>query len=267
MAKSSRTPAQPAGLTEGFRELAAVVTGAGSGMGRATALALARHGLAVAVLDRNEEAAKATTDLIIGDGGRAHAYKVDVSRSREVDRAFAKIQKKLGPVGYLVNIAGIDELCPLEKITDEAWARMFSIAVNGCFYCCRAALPGMMERGFGSIVNMSSLHAVRGQAGRTHYAASKAAIMGLTKSLAREKAALGIRVNGVAPGPIDTPLWRSGRGGGALTKDIAERVKVIPLGRLGTAEEIAEIFVFLLSSHASYITGQIVTADGGEIMP
>ena len=91
--------------------------------------------------------------------------------------------------------------------------------------------------------------------------------MGLTKSLAREKAVYGIRVNGVAPGPIDTPLWRSGRGGGTLTKDIAERVKIIPLGRLGTAEEIAEIFVFLLSDRASYITGQIVTADGGEVMP
>ena len=254
-------------FAEGFRNQVVVITGAGSGIGRATALTLARRGLSVAVLDNNRERAHATVESIATTGGKARAYVVDVSRSKQVDRVFARIAKQLGPVGYLVNIAGVDAVSPLEKITDDGWARMFAVAVNGCFYCCRAALPGMMERRFGSIVNMSSLHAIRGQSNRAHYAASKAAIIGLTKSLAREKAPYGIRVNAVAPGPIDTPLWRAGRGAAGLKMDIAERVKVIPLGRLGSAGEIAESFTFLLSDHASYVTGHVLTADGGEIMP
>ena len=254
-------------VERGFLDQAAVVTGAGSGMGRATALALAARGLRVAVLDLNIAAARESVAMIAGADGLAREYQLDVAKSKDVDKVFARVTKDLGPIGYLVNIAGHDAVCPMEKITDEEWSRMFAVAVNGCFYCCRAVLPGMMARRFGSIVNMSSLHAVRGQAGRTHYAAAKGAIMGLTKSLAREKAGDGIRVNAVAPGPIDTPLWRSGRGGGALTKDIAERVKVIPLGRLGRPEEIAELILYLLSGQASYITGQVITADGGEIMP
>ena len=253
-------------LAEGFRDFTAVVTGAGSGMGRATAIAAARRGLRVAVLDRNLETAQDTAAAITQAGGKARAYKVDVSKSKEVDKAFVRIAKDLGPVGYLANIAGTDGRAPLEKLTDADWLNMFAVAVNGCFFCCRAALPGMMERGFGSIVNMSSLHAQRGQAEMAHYAAGKGAIIGLTKSLAREKGALGIRVNAVAPGPIDTPLWRKGRAGASLKRDIVERVKVIPLGRLGNAEEIAEAFIYLLSDHASYITGHVLTADGGEIM-
>jgi 2-hydroxycyclohexanecarboxyl-CoA dehydrogenase len=252
---------------EGFRDQAALVTGAGSGMGRATALALARRKLAIAILDRDGAAARATAKTILDGGGRALALPVDVSRSAEVNAAFRRITAKLGPVGYLVNIAGIDDLVPMEKISDKAWAEMFAVAVNGTFYCCRAALPDMMTRRFGRIANMSSLHAVRGQAGRTHYAASKAAIIGLTKSLAREKAGYNIRVNAVAPGPIDTKLWRAGRSGAQLKRDMAARSTIIPLGRLGRVEEIAEVFVFLLSERSSYMTGALVTADGGEIMP
>lgn len=252
---------------EGFLDLTAVVTGAASGMGRATAEALARRGLRIALLDRDGDAVESVAQLIASRGARVKAYKVDVSSSAQVNKAFTRIAKELGPVGYLANIAGIDQAAPCEEITDRDWDRMFAVAVNGCFYCCRAALPGMMERGYGSIVNMSSLHAMRGQANRVHYAGSKAAIMGMTKSLAREKAVNGIRVNAVAPGPIDTPLWRGNRSDKSLKGDIAERVKVIPLGRLGTAGEIAETFVFLLSDRAGYITGHVLTADGGESMP
>jgi NAD(P)-dependent dehydrogenase (short-subunit alcohol dehydrogenase family) len=252
---------------EGFYDQAAIVTGAGSGMGRATALALAKRGVGVAILDRNGKAADATAATITKGGGRALALATDVSKSREVDTAFRRVTAKLGPVGYLVNIAGTDGLSPLEKITDAAWADMFAVAVNGCFYATRAVLPDMMKRRFGRIVNMSSLHAVRGQAGRCHYSAAKGAIMAMSKSLAREKAAFNIRVNAVAPGPIDTPLWRAGRQGASLKRDMAQRSTVIPIGRLGQPEEIAALIIFLLSERSSYMTGALVTIDGGEIMP
>jgi NAD(P)-dependent dehydrogenase (short-subunit alcohol dehydrogenase family) len=131
---------------------------------------------------------------------------------------------------------------------------------------CRAVLPGMMERRAGAIVNMSSLHALNGQIGSAHYAASKAAVLGWTRSLAREKGPLGIRVNAVAPGPIDTRFWR-----GTMTEDDyqtakAGRVATIPLGRLGQAHEVAETIVFLLGSGAAFITGQVISIGGGEIM-
>ena len=138
MAKASRTPAKQAETTDGFHDLAAVVTGAGSGMGRATALLLASRGLMVAVLDRSLETARATADEIIAAGGRAKAFRADVSKSKEINRIFVQIAADLGPIGYLVNIAGHDGFSPLETISDDEWSRMFAVAVDGCFYCCRA---------------------------------------------------------------------------------------------------------------------------------
>lgn len=251
---------------EEFFGYAAIVTGAGSGMGRATALALGRRRVAVAVVDRDGSSAEETVTAIEAEGGTAELFVLDVSNARRVEATVKRIGQRLGPIGYLVNIAGHDGLGALETLSDEDWMRMFAVTVHGAFFMCRASLPAMMEHRFGRIVNMSSLHAICGQAGRTHYAAAKAAIIGLTKSLAREKAALNIRVNAVAPGPIDTPLWRAGRGGARLRRDMTERATVIPLGRLGRPEEIADAIVFLLSERSSYITGAVLTADGGEIM-
>jgi 3-oxoacyl-[acyl-carrier protein] reductase len=143
---------------------------------------------------------------------------------------------------------------------------MLAVHLNGTFYTCRAVVPGMVARRSGAVVNMSSLHALRGQANGAHYAAAKGGIIGFTKSLAREVSPHGVRVNAVAPGPIDTPLWRSGATGPALEARKRERAKVIPLGRLGEAAEVAGAVLFLLSPAASYATGQVISVNGGELM-
>ena len=244
----------------------AFVTGGGSGMGRETARLLAEAGAQVTICDRDGEAARKTAEIVEQAGGTARADQVDVSDSSAVDRAVAAAADAFGPIDALVNIAGIYRIAAVEDIADEDWARMFAVHVNGTFYTCRAALPGMIAARSGAIVNMSSLHAVRGQANAAHYAAAKGAIIGLTKSIAREKGPLGIRANAVAPGPIDTPLWRGAVPPDEIDTVMAKRSEVIPMGRLGAPAEVAQTIVHLLSPAASYITGQVVTIDGGESM-
>ena len=166
-----------------------------------------------------------------------------------------------------MNGAGAFFSGPIETLDDETWQRCFAINAFGVFYVCRALLPGMMKRRQGVIVNISSLHAQNGQPNASLYAAAKGAVMAFTKSLAREKASFGIRANMVAPGPIDTPFWRNAMVTDNLDTVIAQRVKTIPLGRLGQPEDVAKVIVFLLSSSSAYMTGQVVTVGGGEIMP
>ena len=244
----------------------AFVTGGGSGMGRETARLLAEAGARVTVCDRDGDAARETVKIVEEAGGIARAAEVDVSDSGAVNRAVAAAADAFGPIDALVNIAGIYRIAAVEDIADEDWARMFAVHVNGTFYTCRAALPGMIAARSGAIVNMSSLHAVRGQANAAHYAAAKGAIIGLTKSIAREKGPFGIRANAVAPGPIDTPLWRGAVPPDEIDAVMAKRSEVIPMGRLGAPAEVAQTIVHLLSPAASYITGQVVTIDGGESM-
>jgi NAD(P)-dependent dehydrogenase (short-subunit alcohol dehydrogenase family) len=253
-------------MITGLAGKTAFITGGGGGMGRETALLLAREGASVAVADLKGDAAQSTVDAIKQAGGKAAPLEVDVTNSKRVEAAVREAEAALGPIDRLVNIAGIYQSIEIEKITDDDWAKMFSVHVNGTFYCCRAVLGGMIARRSGAIVNMASLHALRGQAMAAHYAAAKGAIIGLTKSIAREKAPLGIRANAVAPGPIDTPLWRGWIDPAKLDDTKRERSKVIPLGRLGEATEIAPVIVFLLGEGASYITGQVIVIDGGELM-
>lgn len=244
----------------------ALVVGAGSGIARETALILGAEGVAVAAADLDAGRAEATAAAIREAGGRAAAYPLDVTDPAAVAAIVAAAERAHGPVECLVNCAGIYQTRAVEAITDADWARMFAIHVNGTFHTCRAVLPGMLARKSGAIVNTTSLHALRGQAHAAHYAAAKGAILAFTKSLAREKAPDGIRANMVAPGPIDTPLWRGTMAAEEIARAKAARSRIIPMGRLGEAAEIAPTIVFLLSPLASYITGQAVTIDGGELM-
>ncbi len=253
-------------MTDGLHGKTALITGAGGGIGRATALTLARDGARIASLDLDGDAARETAAAVEKGGGTAWASALDVSDSAAVAAGIGEAERALGPIDCLVNIAGIYRVVDAENITDDDWRRMFAIHVDGTFYCCRTVLSGMIARGAGAIVNTASLHAIRGQAGAVHYSAAKGAIVGLTKALAREKAEANIRVNAVAPGPIDTPLFRGAIPPGEADVLIAKRTSIIPMGRLGRVDEVAGVIAFLLSDAASYMTGQIVTIDGGEVM-
>ena len=250
-----------------FSNKHAVVTGSGSGIGRATAIELAKGGAVLSLLDLDPEGLQETARLVEAAGSRAETLQLDVTDSRQVNAILAKVELMSGVPDYLVNAAGVFFAGPVHSLTDEALLKCFSVNTFGPFYTCRALLPGMTKRGSGAIVNVSSLHAQNGQPNAASYAASKGAVMAFTKSLAREVAADGIRANIVAPGPIDTPFWRRSMVTDDAASVIARRVKTIPLGRLGEPVDVARVIVFLLSSSAAYMTGQVVTVGGGEIMP
>ena len=230
----------------------ALVTGAGSGMGRELVHVLAERGVTVAVVDIRAEAAAQTIEGLAELRNQARAYALDVSDSTAVANVVAAVERDLGPIAHLANLAGIHDFRAIEDITDLMWDRMMRVNVYGQFYTCRAVLSGMVARRAGTIVNMSSIHAVRGEARGAHYA--------------REKAPFNVRANSVAPGPIDTPLWRGDRSDEVNAAIMQKRSQVIPIGRLGQAREVAEVIAFLLSPQSSYVTGQTFNIDGGEVM-
>lgn len=244
----------------------AFVTGGGGGIGGATAERLAENGVAVAVADFKVEHATTVADRISAAGGTACALALDVTDSAAVIAAVAEAESVLGPIDQLVNTAGIFRWAEMEDISDEEFEQMFRVHVFGLHSMCRTVVPGMVARGAGAVVNVTSIHAIRGQTLTAHYSAAKGAILSYTKALAREKSPMGIRINAVAPGPINTPLWRGDMNPAELEQKMADRSTVIALGRLGTADEVAAGIVFLLSPAASYLTGHIMTIDGGEVM-
>jgi NAD(P)-dependent dehydrogenase (short-subunit alcohol dehydrogenase family) len=260
----------------------AVVTGGGSGIGRAIALRFAAEGARVAVADVNEEAATRVGSEIAAHGGGGRGHRVDVAASNEVDRFFARVVEEFGSVDVLVNNAGIGQLSDelqqhlmttaaanfgggprrslgvTSRMGDAEWRRMLEIHLFGTFYCTRAALRVMEEKNRGAIVNMASVAGLAGIPGLAHYGAAKAGIIGFTKSVAQEVGAGNIRVNAIAPGWIDTPM----------TADIPPFLREMtlmrtPLGRSGQPEEIAAVALFLVSDEASFVTGQVVSPNGG----
>jgi NAD(P)-dependent dehydrogenase (short-subunit alcohol dehydrogenase family) len=247
-----------------FTDRVAVVTGAGRGVGRAIALGLAAEGASVVVNDVRAAQVQAVADEIAASGGRSMSAVADISRSAEVDAMIRQAVDMFGTVDLLVNNAGILQLkVPLETITDEDWARSFGVNLNGAFYCMRAVLPIMKAKHWGRIVNVSSSAGRSTSAnGGAHYTASKAALLGLTRHAARENAAYGINVNAVAPASLDTDMAREAAGIEHLERSRAS----IPVGRLGTPNDVAPAVLFLLSDAASFITGATLDINGGLLM-
>ena len=235
------------------------ITGASGGIGSAAAQLFAQRGYRVAIgYCRGKEAAEALCAVLRKDGADAVAVQADVADAAAVCAAHAQIVEALGEVDVLVNNAGIAQQKLFTDLTQDDWHRMFSVHVDGAFHCCRAVLPHMIHEKRGKIVNVSSVWGLRGASCEVHYAASKAALVGLTRSLACELGPSGICVNCVAPGVIDTPM--NAMHSPQTMDALAEQT---PLSRIGTAEEAAQAIVFLASPAADFITGQVLCADGG----
>jgi 3-oxoacyl-[acyl-carrier protein] reductase len=237
----------------------ALVTGASRGLGKAIALALAAEGASIAAVARSEDALKDTVETIRAAGGTVEPYAVDVADS--ADAAVEKIAARFQHIDILVNNAGVTRDGLLARMTGEAWDAVINTNLKGAFHLTRPVGRLMVKQRSGKIVNISSVIGLMGNAGQANYAASKAGLIGFSKSVAREFASRGITCNVVCPGFIDTDMTKDL--GDDLKKKLLER---IPLQRLGKPEDIAGVVAFLCSPAANYITGQILTVDGGMVM-
>ncbi|MBX6387408.1 MAG: SDR family oxidoreductase [Frankia sp.] len=242
----------------------AVVTGGGSGIGRACAVRLAADGFAVAVLDLNEDAAIRVAKEIAEAGHVAAAFRADVGERAAVNAAMDAVRQAFGPIQVLVNNAGVTGTHAFMKITDELWDRIIRVNLTGAFYCCQAVVPDMVAAGWGRIVNISSSSAQGGQPFMVHYVSSKAGLIGLTKALALELGPRGITVNTIPPGFVDTPMLRDAEGRGHLGGSVDEHAQRTPVRRPGRPEDIAAACSFLCRDEAGYITGQIIGVNGGR---
>src|ERR1041384_5798173 len=245
-----------------FDEQVAVVTGAGRGIGHAIALRLANEGGRVACVSRSEENARRTADeLNAARADSAKAYAVDVADHAAVQKVGAEILADFGKIDLLVNNAGITRDALSMRMSVEDWDAVINTNLRGAFNFVQAVQRAMIKQRSGRIVNIASVMGLMGNAGQTNYAASKAGLIGFTKSLARELASRNITVNAIAPGFITTDMTAG------LSEEIKKAIQSqIPLGKTGTAEDVANAVAFLASAEANYITGQVVCVDGGMVM-
>lgn len=245
-----------------FRDQVAIVTGGGTGLGLAMAEALASRGAQLVLASRNPEHLEAPVAAICAAGGRAEYRVVDIRQPDAVAAMVRDVAAKLGRLDILINNAAGNFVCPTEKLSPNGWRSVIDIVLNGTFYCSRFAGEVMIEQKSGRILNIIANYAWGGSPGTIHSAAAKAGVLALTRTLAVEWARFGIRVNAIAPGPIDTEgarqqLWDK--------PQIYERlVRSVPLRRFGKPEDVANAALYLLSEYANYVTGEVLVVDGGE---
>lgn len=244
-----------------FKGKVAVVTGGARGIGKAICRRLSAAGAQIALLDVNLEGAQATAQELSAAGAQARAYACDVSDAAGVEAVVEQILKDFGRIDVLVNNAGITRDQLLIRLADDAWKKVLDVNLSGTFYMTRAVARPMLRARSGAIVNVASVVGLVGNAGQANYSASKAGVMGLTKTAARELGGRGIRVNAVAPGFIDTEMTA------ALSAEQKKKLtEGLPLGRLGTPEDVAAAVCFLASDDAAYVTGQVLNVCGGMVM-
>ncbi|HKI97656.1 MAG TPA: 3-oxoacyl-ACP reductase FabG [bacterium] len=243
-----------------LKDQAALVTGGGAGIGQATAKLLAENGAAVMVADWNEDGAKATAEAITKAGGKAAHVKCDVSNQADAKNAVDKTVEAFGRIDILINNAGITRDASALKMSPEQWDQVIGVNLSGVFYCSQAAAAHMRERGYGRIVNASSISGF-GNFGQSNYSATKAGLVGMTRTMAIEWGRYGITVNAIAPGFIKTSMTD------AIPDEIREAAgQRIPVGRVGEPYDIARVYLFYASPESSFLTGTLLIADGGQTL-
>jgi len=239
----------------------ALITGGARGIGREIAMLFAKQGANIAICDVNMEEAEKTSKEIESLGRQSLAFKVDVTSSNQVQEMVDKILDKFNKIDILINNAGITKDNLLLRMSEEEWDKVIAVNLKGTFICTKLVSKVMLKQRFGKIVNLASIIGITGNAGQANYAASKAGIIGLTKSVAKELASRSICVNAIAPGFIKTDMTAK------LPEDVQKKMlAVIPLARFGEAKDVADLALFLSSESSSYITGQVIQVDGGMVM-